>query len=110
MATKVYETDKVTLFSGKELSLRPLKISILRKFMKEFEALEKAFDDNEKSMDVLISCVAIAMEQYDPELAKNREELEDEFDLPAVWKVIEVAAGIKQDDPNPLAAGLNGRN
>jgi hypothetical protein len=110
LATQIYETETVKLFSGKELELRPLKISVLRKFMKAFEGLEKASDDNDKSMDVLVSCAAIAMEQYSPDLADNREALEDELDLPTVWKIVEVAAGIKQDDPNPLAAGLSGAN
>lgn len=110
MATKVYETATIELFSGKEISLRPLKISVLRDFMTAFDKLGENADDNTKSMDVLVDCVAIAMRQYDPELAEDKAKLEDELDLPTIWKIIEVAAGIKQDDPNPLAAGLSGAN
>lgn len=103
MATKVYESAKITLFSGKELTLRPLKISILRKFMDEFDKIGEAASDNSKSINAIMDCVAVAMLQFDPELAENREALEDEFDLPAAYKVIEVCAGIKlnDDDPNP---------
>jgi hypothetical protein len=46
------------------------------------------------------------MKQYDPSLADNREELEDNLDLPTVYKIIECASGIKLDDQgNALAAG-----
>lgn len=101
MATKVYETETVTLFSGKELTLRPLKISVLRDFMKEFEKIAEVMSDNTKSIDVIIDCVAIAMRQYDSELANNREALEDELDLPTAYKIIEIGAGIKLNDDDP---------
>lgn len=110
MATKVVETDNVQLISGKKISLRPLRISLLREFMEKFDGISDVATDNTKSMDLLIDCVQIAMKQYDPELAENREMLEDEMDLPGVYKVIEVAAGIKFDDPNLLMAGQSGRN
>jgi hypothetical protein len=49
------------------------------------------------------------MKQYKPELA-DKEKLEDVVDLPTIYKVIEVAAGIKLNDPNALAAALVGAN
>lgn len=110
LATKVVETENVQLISGKKISLRPLRISLLREFMEKFDGISDVATDNTKSMDLLIDCVQIAMKQYDPELAENREMLEDEMDLPGVYKVIEVAAGIKFDDPNLLMAGQSGRN
>ncbi len=112
MATKVFETEKVTLFSGKVVSLRPLKISVLREFMKEFDGLGEVMNDNIKSMDVIVNCVAIAMRQFDPELSENKELLEDELDLQTAYKIIEVGAGIKlnDDDPNPQAAVSSGAN
>jgi hypothetical protein len=110
MATKVVETASIELINGKKISLRPLKISLLREFMSKFEGISEVATDNDKSMDLLIDCVQIAMKQYDPELADDREKLEDEMDLPTVYKVIEVASGIKFDDPNLLMAGQSGRN
>lgn len=101
MATKVYETKKVTLFNGKELELRPLKISVLRDFMTRFDDLQGVSDDSAKSLDVIIDCVQIAMRQYAPELSDNREALEDEVDLPTAYKIIEVGSGIKLDDDDP---------
>jgi len=109
LATKVVETSSVELISGKKISLRPLRISLLREFMEKFDGISDAATDNTKSMDLLIDCVQIAMKQYDPELAEDREKLEDEIDLPGVYKVIEVAAGIRFDDPNLLMASQSGR-
>jgi hypothetical protein len=91
--------------------MRPLKIKILRDFMKEFQKIsdETISEDNIKSMDLLLDCAVIAMKQYKPELA-DKAKLEDVIDLPTVYKIIEVAAGIKLNDPNALAAALVGTN
>ena len=111
MATQVYETTEITLLNGDKVSMRPLKISLLRKFMKKFEAIADVAADNDKSMDILIDCVQIAMEQYNPELAADREALEDNIDLPSVYAVIEAASGIKFDDSgNVRATGILGQN
>lgn len=111
MATSVYETVEVELMNGETISLRPLKISLLREFMVEFQKVgqEDIAEDNIKSMDVLLDCSVIAMKQYQPELAE-KEVLEDIVDLPTVYKIIEVASGIKLNDPNALAAALAGAN
>jgi len=111
MATSVYEIVEVELMDGTTISMRPLKISLLRDFMKEFQKIgdEKVAEDNIKSMDVLLECATIAMKQYNPEFA-TKEKMEEVVDLPTVYKIIEVAAGIKLNDPNALAAALAGTN
>ena len=111
MASSVYEVVEVELLDGTKLSMKPLKISLLRDFMKEFQKIsdEKVAEDNIKSMDLLLDCAAIAMKQYKPEIA-DKAKLEEIIDLPTVYKVIEVAAGIKLNDPNALAAALVGAN
>ena len=109
MATSVYDIVEIELIDGTKISMRPLKISLLREFMTEFQKIgdEKIAEDNIKSMDLLLSCAVIAMKQYNDELA-TKEKLEDIIDLPTVYKIIEVAAGIKLNDPNVLAAALAG--
>ena len=111
MATSVYEVVEVELLDGTSITLKPLKISLLREFMKEFEKIsdEKISSDNIKSMDLLLTCAAIAMKQYYPELSE-KEKLEDVIDLPTIYKVVEIAAGIKLNDPNALVAALAGTN
>ena len=111
MATSVYESTEIELMDGTTIKMRPLKISLLREFMKTFEKIGEVAESNDQSMDVLMDCVQIAMKQYKPELSESREELEDVMDLPGVYKVIEAAAGIKLDDQgNVLTAGIPGTN
>lgn len=99
MATTKYETETLTLIDGTEISVRPLKISLLRPFMKKFEGVAAVADDNEKSMTLLVECVQIAMKQYKPELAEDVSKLEELLDLPTVYKIVEAASG------TTLAAG-----
>jgi hypothetical protein len=95
MATTINEEKTITLIDGTKIKVRPLKISLLRKFMKSFEQIAAVAEDNDKSTDLLMDCVQIAMQQYKPELADDREALEDNLDLPTVYKIVEEASGIK---------------
>lgn len=108
MATSVYETTDLTLLDGTVIKMRPLKISLLRRFMKKFEEIADVAADNDKSIDVLMQCVGIAMEQYAPDAKMTAEELEDNFDLPTVYKVIEAASGIKMDSEGNALTGIPG--
>ena len=78
---------------GTEISVRPLKISLLRPFMAKFEGVAAVADNNEKSMTLLVECVQIAMKQYKPELADDIDKLEELLDLPTVYKIVEAASG-----------------
>ena len=93
MATTKYEAQKLTLMDGTEISVRPLKISLLRPFMAKFEGVAAVADNNEKSMTLLVECVQIAMKQYKPELADDINKLEELLDLPTVYKIVEAASG-----------------
>jgi hypothetical protein len=93
MATTVNEEKKVTLLDGQEIQIRPLKISLLRPFLKKFQEIQDVSEDNEKSMNLLIECVQIAMQQFKPELAEDVKVLEDLLDLPTVYKIVEEASG-----------------
>jgi hypothetical protein len=96
MTVTVNEEKEIALFDGSTISVRPLKISLLREFLAKFDTISEVAEDNIKSMDVLIECVAIALKQYKPELALLKPaELEDLLDLPTIYKVIEEASGIQ---------------
>ena len=101
MATAVYESQELTLMDGTKITARPLKISLLRPFMTKFEKVAEVADNNEKSMTLLVECVAIAMQQFNPELADVKK-LEEIIDLPTVYKVIEAASGVKLQDASAL--------
>lgn len=97
-------TKSITLIDGTKVEVRPLKISLLKDFMKKFQELADVADNNDKSMDVLMDCVEIAFKQYLSE-PTTREELEDNIDLPTVYEVIDAASGIQLTDPTSLLTG-----
>ena len=94
MATTVNEEKELTLIDGTKIKVRPLKISLLRPFMKKFEGIADVASDNDKSMSLLMECVQIAMKQYHPEMADDIKALEDNIDLPTVYKIVEEASGV----------------
>jgi inhibitor of KinA sporulation pathway (predicted exonuclease) len=98
MSTTINEEKVVKLIDGTEITVRPLKISLLRPFMKKFEGIAAVAEDNDKSMNLLMECVQIAMQQYSPELSGDLKALEDNLDLPTVYKIVEEASGVKLSD------------
>jgi hypothetical protein len=95
MATEIYETGTTTLVDGTEIYLTPLKIKYLREFMKEFDGVKLAKNDAE-AMSALAQCARVCMKQFYPSI-KTIEDLEDNLNLPAIYKVLDIAAGIKID-------------
>jgi hypothetical protein len=102
MATTIHEGTELSLMDGSKITVRPLKISLLRPFLKKFEGIAEVAEDNDKSTTILLECVQIAMKQYKPEIADDMEKLEDVLDLPTVYQIIEAASGIKLQDANAL--------
>ena len=102
MATEAYESKNITLIDGTELTLVPLKIKYLRQFMEAFE-LVKTADNDEEAIIFLSNCAAIAMRQYYPKIS-TISELEDSVNLPTIYKILDIAAGIKIDgkSENPV--------
>lgn len=96
MATKVYDTDTIYLIDGVEIEIIPLKLKYLREFMYAFE-LVKTSEDDQEAVSRLAECARIAMKQYYPSI-KTIEDLEDSVDLPTIYKIIDIAAGIKVKD------------
>jgi hypothetical protein len=93
MATKIYDTKKISLVDDRVIVAAPLKIKYLREFLETFETIKEAKSDDE-SISILAQCALIAMQQYCPSI-KTIEDLEDSLDLPTIYDVIDVAAGIK---------------
>jgi len=92
------EEQEIKLMDGTKIKVRPLKISLLREFMKKFEGIQAVASDNEKSMDILLECVQIAMKQYKQELSEDKEQLEELLDLPTVYRIVEEASGVRLSD------------
>ena len=106
MAEKPKDNKKtITLVDNTEIPVRALKLSLLRPFMLKFGELAAVADDNDKSMDILMDCVQIAMKQYKPELAEDREQLEELLDLPTVYQIVDAASGFQNTDAS-VVSGL----
>jgi hypothetical protein len=93
MATKVYESGYIKLVDGTEVYLKPLKIKYLRQFMDYFD-LVKLTKNDEQAVSVLSHCALIAIKPYYP-LIETIEDLEDNVDLPTIYKILEITAEIK---------------
>jgi hypothetical protein len=63
----------------------------MREFMDIFVLIENSKND-EESIDILLECCKVCMKQYSPDLFLN---LDDHIDLDTLYKIIEIAAGIK---------------
>lgn len=107
MTTTVYDKKIVTLVDGRELEIIPLKIKYLREFMIAFESVKITRND-EDAIEALSECARIMMKQYCPEISKTVEEVQDHLDMPTVYEILEIAAGIKinekKEEPLPKQA------
>jgi hypothetical protein len=94
MATTIYKSDIVYLFDGTELEIIPLKIKYLREFMLTFNNIKNTKNDDD-AIGILIECVRICMKQYYPKISNSVEEVEDNIDMPTIYDILDVAAGIR---------------
>jgi len=94
MATNIYNTQIIELFDGTELEIIPLKIKYLREFMTAFDGIKNSKNDDE-AMIVLVECTRICMKQYYPQISSTVDQVEDNVDMPTIYKILDVAAGIK---------------
>lgn len=94
MATKIYDIEQIILVDGTTITIEPLKIKYLRKFMELFSNLADK-KDNEENIDKILECVLVAIQQYYPKIT-TKEELEDSIDMPSIYKILDIAAGIRK--------------
>ena len=94
MATKIYKTETIHLFDGTEIEITPLKIKYLHEFMEIFKDIKNAKNDDE-AIAILVKCVRVCMKQYYPLISKTVEDVENNLDMPTVYKILDYSAGIK---------------
>jgi len=94
MATEIYSKGNVFLIDGTELEISPLKIKYLRQFMAAFAEMANAKNDDD-AIDVLIRCAQVCMKQYYPKISTSSEDVEEHINMPTIYKIVELAAGIK---------------
>ena len=94
MATTIYKSEIIYLFDGTELEIMPLKIKYLREFMQAFENVKVTKNDDE-AIAALVECVRVCMKQYYPSISGSVEDVEDSIDMPTIYKILDVSAGIR---------------
>ena len=60
--------------------------------MKAFDKVRSA-DNDDEAIAKIVDCIVITMKQYMPSL-KTAEDVEDSFDLPTLYKILEIAGEI----------------
>jgi hypothetical protein len=108
LATSVYTTEEVELQDDTTVTLKPLTIKNLRKFMKVMEGFGEAETEDE-GLDIMLDASALCLKNQRPEFwndseSKHTEDFEDAVDMPTVYKILDVCGGLKLNDPNLLAA------
>lgn len=107
IATKIYTEEDVILQDDAEtvVTLKPLPIRTLRRFMAKLEDLQTVKKEVD-AMSVLFDLATICIEKQVPKLIED-ETLEDVLDMPTIYKIIEVCGGVKLNDPNLMAAATS---
>jgi hypothetical protein len=93
MPTEIYKTRKISTMDGLEIEIIPLKIKYLKELMETFTNIKDARTE-EETIGVLAECALIAIKQYLPNHFKTISELEDSFDLMAIYDLLNYSAGI----------------
>jgi hypothetical protein len=103
MPTEVYKTGYVKTIDGLEIEIIPVKIKYLKELMVAFDAVQQSKDETE-IIGILTECCRIAMKQYHPEFSKNVENIEDNFDMDAIYDILYYSSGIniKKNSEQPV--------
>ena len=111
MATTVYDQIEIQLTNGDVINIRPLPIKKLRAFMAVIAKLDSSdVEDETAAMNIFIEACMVCMEVLKPELSKDKDLFEESIEVPTMMKILEVAGGLKLNDPNLLGAALVGTN
>lgn len=109
MANRVYSVEDIELQGwDKPIRIHPLTIKKLKKL---FEKIDFENEDVKKKslLDVFLDAVAVAMETFEPKLS-DPDVLADHIDQPTLEHILDVAAGVKLNDPNLAAAMANNQD
>lgn len=98
MAKTITTTETVYLIDQTPIKMSSLKIKFLKEFMDIFDLIGFAQNDDQSIM-ILAECAVVCMKQFYP-VIQTREQLEDSVNLPTIYKIIEICAGIKIDPDN----------
>ena len=119
MANQVYEVEEITLQDDTDVTVKPLPIGRLRRFMSAWGKFAEVKDEDD-GFNVFVNCAGISLEHEFKDkftsteatleqkkkgefLSKEyKEYLENVLDLDTIYKVLDVAGGLKLNDPKLL--------
>ena len=111
MPTTVYDVEEIQLSNGQTLTIKPLTIKHLKKFLKVIKKMDDPeITEEDQIMEIFIEGAMVCLEQLMPDLAEDRDLFEDTIEVPTMMKILEVAGGLKLNDPNLALADLAGMN
>lgn len=107
MATTVYDTLEIELQDDSTVTLRPLPIKSLKKFMNKIDELGRN-DDQEKFIDICLEAAIICLERQKPEFTgeKGFDAASEVLDMDTVYKILDVCGGVKLNDPKLMEAAM----
>lgn len=124
MATRAYKQETLVLQDDKEVTVKPLPIAPLRRFMESWDKMTD-LKEGEDGFGVFINCCGIALErefknngEFDVKPSKDevaegevlsgeyKEYLENVLDIDTIYIILDVAAGIKLNDPKLMEAAM----
>ena len=115
MAKTVYDAKVIELQDGTEVTLAPLPIGRLKRFMKAWQEFAN-IEDEDQAYDIYVNCCGIALEKNfadkfektsDAEKVLSddyREYIEDVLDMDTIYEILDVCGGLKLNDPKLLEA------
>jgi hypothetical protein len=103
MPTEVYKTGYVKTIDGLEIEIIPIKIKYLKQLMIAFDEVQRSKGE-EETITILTECARIAIKQRYPELSNSVADMEDNFDLNAIYDILYYSAGIdiKKNSDQPV--------
>lgn len=121
MATEVYKKEELTLQDGTDITVRPLPVGRLRRFMDAWKEMANV-ESEDDGFDVFVNCAGIGIEhefkgKFDAlkasgeEKAKGevlsaeyKEYCEDVLDMDTIYRILEVAGNLRLNDPKVMEA------
>lgn len=107
MATQVYEEKVFKLMNGRDVTVRPLPIKPLRKFMEEWSKIGEIAKNKDATevdyIDQMFKCAYIVIEFFNEDVTLD--EIEDSLDSKTMERIIELGGGIKmfsEADPKAM--------
>ncbi len=92
----VIRKTTISLMDGTIVQISPLKLVYLKELMRKFDELKDVDQKEDEGMDIILECVAIAMNQFYPDL-NTPEKVADSIDMKALYKILDYGANISMD-------------